>query len=198
MIPPLPADDIRLLIALDEYQHRLGVPEQAWPTSTASGKHIWYAEPWRTEIDLEDILTSLARTRRYCGAIDVTVLQHTCICISLADTPRMKELMALHDMSEAYLGELPSPFKKMLPEYKVFEELWSNHIHRSLGVALPGVEESTLMKHIDETAALIELKTRGASAHHGDRLLTYRERETGNECLRYTVDLSVVVREVLG
>jgi hypothetical protein len=179
VIPVLPEEDVRLLVLLDEHQHALQLDPQAWATTTASGKQVWYAEPWRTEIDVTDILTALRRVKRYCGAIDVSVLQHTCICIRLSETKRLRELMAVHDMSEAYIPDLPSPLKHMLPEYKVVEELWSRHIHRSLGVQWPDDDEKRQMKVHDEAAALIEMKAWGMTPHHDDRQLTNREHMVG-------------------
>lgn len=89
-------------------------------------------------ICIEDIAHALANTARFGGHLNkfYSVAQHS---VHIAERV-MKEFRLdalLHDASEAYLGDMPSPFKKMLPEFKLNEDRVMNVIAEKFGFDYP-------------------------------------------------------------
>ena len=74
-------------------------------------------------ICIEDIAHALSYTARFAGHLPVmySVAQHSALACRLASKEN-KLAALLHDDSEAYIGDMPSPFKKMMPEYKAIED----------------------------------------------------------------------------
>lgn len=92
---------------------------------TSTGLLIDVANPKPQDINIYDIANGLARTCRYSGQIDsfYSVAQHSLAVAHLV--PREHALCALlHDATEAYLADLPSPVKMLLPDYQELEKKW--------------------------------------------------------------------------
>lgn len=124
------------------------------PYKTPCGLYIDLANPRINSIRLSDIAWNLASICRYggstldhysvaqhCVLMDSMFLLHTInplptvwpiqvqslIKASDNDSSLLKRLrieLMLHDASEAYLGDIPSPLKNLLPQYKVIEAQW--------------------------------------------------------------------------
>lgn len=82
------------------------------------------------DIDIRDIAWSLSRQIRYAGHIpvDYTIADH---CIYMAkhfmEKGEYKNALhaLLHDATEAYISDIPSPVKRAVPEIRVFEDsIW--------------------------------------------------------------------------
>lgn len=89
-------------------------------------------------ICIEDIAHALSQTARFAGHLPemYNVAQHSILVSSKCD--RKHKLAALlHDASEAYLGDMPSPFKKMMPEYKILEDKLMRVIAEKFGFEYP-------------------------------------------------------------
>ena len=81
--------------------------------------------------DLVDIATGLARQCRYNGQYPITkgfysVAEHSVILSKFVEDVFGKDKDAclyalLHDASEAYLSDIMTPFKALMPEYKKIE-----------------------------------------------------------------------------
>lgn len=139
-----------------------GVPVGANSIQTYSGAEfdIWESGP--ESINVEDIAHSLSLQCRYNGHIRMfySVAEHSLILSGwiLAQTgDRQLALEALlHDASEAYLCDIPRPFKVHLKEYKLLEERVEKMIATKFALVYPW---SPMIKDADTRILLDEQKT---------------------------------------
>lgn len=110
---------------------------------TVSGLAFDFTCPAAETIEIGDIAYALSRTNRWGGHSQptITVAQH-CVLVSqmLRNTACSVEIQMqglLHDAAEAYLGDVPSPIKAQLPDYKALEELVERAIFDKYGVDYP-------------------------------------------------------------
>lgn len=89
-------------------------------------------------ICIEDIAHGLANTARFAGQLPklYSVAQHS---FHVAQSASKENQLAalLHDASEAYLGDMPSPFKKIMPDYKALENKLMAAIAQKFGFDYP-------------------------------------------------------------
>jgi len=118
---------------------------------TFSGARPDLLSPAAELITLRDIAHALARIGRFCGAGDhiATVAQH-CVHVSLLCSPECARWALLHDASEAYLGDVISPLKALLPEYRRLEEIWQDAISTRFGVPRVNVEQWDVISMLTE------------------------------------------------
>lgn len=124
--------------------------------TTFTGKHFYPTDPDITKIDIRDIAHALSMTCRGNGHVKTffSVGQH---CINCAREAKLRGLSnrmvlacLLHDASEAYMSDVPRPFKHMIPEYIAIEErLLAVIYEKFLGSPLTG-EEERMLKIIDD------------------------------------------------
>ena len=90
--------------------------------TTASGKFFDILRPEEYEFDIEEIATALSNLCRYTGHVNrfYSVAEHS-VLVSRIVPERLQLAGLLHDASEAYLGDVSSPLKRLLPEYKAIE-----------------------------------------------------------------------------
>lgn len=84
-----------------------------WKTMP-SGLAFNFADPRPEMVSLEDIVHVLSRTNRWGGNIEpvsYSVAQHSLVVASACDLPEARPYALLHDAAEAYIGDLPTPFK---------------------------------------------------------------------------------------
>lgn len=90
-------------------------------------------------VNLEDIAHSLSQLCRYGGHCNhfYSVAEHS---VRLSETVDPREAL-LHDATEAYLGDVVSPLKSMLTEYRMLEDHIRRVIALRFGLAerVPGV-----------------------------------------------------------
>ena len=74
--------------------------------------------PSTHEFDIEEIAHSLSNICRFNGHVrkNYSVAQHSVLC-SLVNPHEYPYEKLMHDCSEAYIGDVTSPLKRMLPEY---------------------------------------------------------------------------------
>ena len=110
---------------------------------------------WQNEWFLEDIAHSLSLTCRYNGHCRefYSVAEHSMHLAKYLErtvlaTDREARLAALlHDASEAYLSDVPSPVKRYLNNYRSAEMRVGKVIHQAFGLPWPMHHE--LIKRID-------------------------------------------------
>lgn len=114
---------------------------------TFTGIYINVFEPTLEMICIEDIAHSLANQCRFAGHLPVfySVAQHCIKASNLADKAYKLQAL-LHDASEAYLLDMPSPIKKRLPDYKKIENNLMTLIAEKFGFKFPLHEK---VKEID-------------------------------------------------
>ena len=132
--------------------------------TTYTGAHFAPTEPDEKEIRIQDIAHALSLLCRGNGHVQqfFSVGQHCLHCAREAQArgfgTRVAMACLLHDASEAYLSDVPRPFKASLPEYRVLENGLLNLIYRKyLGSSLNGMEEKQV-KQIDDDMLYYDLK----------------------------------------
>lgn len=91
---------------------------------TFTGKYIDVFRPGLGAIDIVDIAHALSYTPRFRGHLNsfYSVAAHSIMC-ALEFTDKRKRIEALlHDASEAYIADIPSPIKKGLRDYTELED----------------------------------------------------------------------------
>lgn len=89
---------------------------------TYTGRAFWPLDPRPEDVDLLDIAASLARQARYNGhtARFYSVAEHS-LLISRAVPAEFALWGLMHDAAEAYLGDVITPVKRLIPDYKALE-----------------------------------------------------------------------------
>jgi uncharacterized protein len=122
---------------------------------TNSGLYINVFEPTPEMISIEDIAHALSHMPRFGGHLDVfySVGQHSVLCARKLTDIDDKKAALLHDASEAYMMDMPSPIKARLPMYKSYEDNLMRVIANKFGFQYP---LSKNVKEVDAEMLLIE------------------------------------------
>jgi 5'-deoxynucleotidase YfbR-like HD superfamily hydrolase len=122
---------------------------------TNSGLFINVFDPKRDVIAIEDIAHALASIPRFGGHLNrhYSVAQHSVMCMMRVKSLEDKKAALMHDASEAYLGDIPTPIKAKLPEYKTCEHNLMLMIADKFGFEYPLNE---VVKEVDARMLQIE------------------------------------------
>lgn len=109
---------------------------------TYKGHYFDVFNPNPDQIDIEDIAHSLSLLCRFAGHIQsfYSVAEHS-IWVSRNTSQESRLSALLHDASEAYLIDLPSPIKKEISQYLEIEDNLMKVIAQKLGFNYPFSEE---------------------------------------------------------
>jgi len=118
--------------------------EGGW-LATASGGMWSIEDPQEGEVRLRDLAAGLSRTCRYGGQLSeeagfYSVAEHSVIMTSWAHrsglirTRSEALLYLLHDGSEAYFGDMPTPLKALIPAFRELEDRSQRVIYSAFGV----------------------------------------------------------------
>ena len=113
--------------------------QQTW-IRTKTGKSFWPLKPTPEMVDIEDIAHALSHQCRFSGHTSqfYSVAQHSVHVSELIrkryNNPQMELAALLHDASEAYLVDVPSPVKRVMPTYKDAEHLVMAAISKKFGL----------------------------------------------------------------
>lgn len=132
--------------------------------TTYTGKHFDPTSPDPTLIDIRDVAHALSLMTRGNGHVKTffSVGQHCINCAREAEargySKRVVLACLLHDASEAYMSDVPRPFKPFLPQYLELEDQLLDIIfEKYLGSSLTE-EETVLVKEIDDDLLYYDLK----------------------------------------
>lgn len=127
---------------------------------TRSGRHVDILDPDPNEINIEDIAHALANTNRFGGHLyaPYSVAEH-CVRMSYIVPPHLALEALIHDAQEAYLGDMPSPFKKVMPEFQALEDRMEAAVRAALG--LPGDAHPEEIKFFDNQMLMTEARDFG-------------------------------------
>ncbi len=151
--PPLPDPRAGLSPALPEYAYR-----------THRGHMLDFSRPQDAIIDIEDLGHHLARVCRFGGAVDeyYSVASH-CTYVSrelerAGYSPYISAAGLLHDSTEAYLGDVVSGLKRLLPGYRDIENAWETRIQDHFDIYWKEGRVRQIVKDADLRARLAEVR----------------------------------------
>lgn len=110
---------------------------------TYSGQMVSLLEDTTECFNVEDIARGLSGVNRFNGqtSFPYSVAEHS-VHVASRLPPELQLLGLLHDASEAYLIDMPSPHKQLLPDYRYYEEKTQNRIYRRFGLDLEWVKRN--------------------------------------------------------
>jgi len=121
---------------------------------TVSGRRFYPLDPRPEEIHIEDIAHGLSQICRFGGHVLrwYSVAQHS-IHVSKLVAKEWQMVALLHDATEAYIGDMIRPIKRMMPAFSEMEDrVWRAVCERfSLPFELPPE-----VKHADNVALMTE------------------------------------------
>lgn len=90
---------------------------------TFTGQRFYPMAPLASDVDPVDIAHALSLICRYGGHVTrfYSVAEH-CVLMSRAVSPENALWALLHDATEAYVGDMVRPLKRMLPAYEAAED----------------------------------------------------------------------------
>lgn len=101
--------------------------KDAW-IRTYSGGKVYFFEPEKSNIQFEDISHSLSMLCRFNGATQefYSVAQHSVLVAKEVyketEDKKISFTALMHDASEAFISDIPSPFKSEFEGYKIAEK----------------------------------------------------------------------------
>lgn len=124
---------------------------------TLSGKRFSILDPDPASVEISDIACSLARQARFNGhtRFFYSVGQHSVLGAEVAPTPEIALQMLFHDATEAYIGDLVSPIKALLPDFEAIEDGIQKAICQRLGIEYPLPK---VVKQIDRRLLATEVR----------------------------------------
>lgn len=102
---------------------------------TFSGQHFDLIDPQPETIRIEDIAHALSQINRFTGHTKrpYSVAQHSLQASYIVPEKFSLEAL-LHDAHEAYTGDVSSPLKSLLPDYRAFEDRIEAAVRRRFGL----------------------------------------------------------------
>ena len=106
--------------------------------TVTGGEYFDILNPAAYDYPIEVIANALSNICRYTGHVDrfYSVAEHS-VLVSKAITKKYALEGLLHDASEAFVGDVSSPLKKLLPEYQKIEEAVQEAIAKSFNLVYP-------------------------------------------------------------
>lgn len=127
---------------------------------TYSGLKFNYLAPLTDEVSAVDVAQALSREQRFGGHLGVrwSVGQHTLLVRKLVElkggTKDQKFIALHHDSPEAYMKDIPTPLKNLLPDYQVIYQRVLKCVEKRFMVTLSPLDK--LVEEQDKLASYIE------------------------------------------
>jgi hypothetical protein len=130
---------------------------------TYSGRPFWPLDPRPEDVFIRDIAHALSIISRYAGHCirPYSVAQHSVLVAHTVDREQGKEIQfegLMHDGSEAYISDIPSPAKIHFPDYRRAEAKIEEAIAQKFGLEWPwppGVKRADLILFKTEARDLL-------------------------------------------
>ncbi len=111
-----------------------------------SGRKFPLADPTPADYQVSDIAYHLARINRYTGGSEFSIAQHSVVGARMAerfypDHALLPARFMIHDVSEHAIGDVSSPLKSMLPDYKILEQKHELVVEQRFDLMFLGVPE---------------------------------------------------------
>lgn len=110
---------------------------------TYTGKCFWPMDPREEDVDVVDIAQALGACARFAGHTKFphSVAMH-CVMVAEYCSPEHRLIALLHDASEAYLGDIVSPFKHdpCMAPYREVEARVQAVVFRALDIEVPIID----------------------------------------------------------
>lgn len=132
--------------------------------SPHSGNAINPDKPDPSQIDVEDIALGLSNTNRYAGQTvpAINVAQHS---MNVAETldrfgydTETQMYGLLHDLAEAYLGDVPRPAKKRLDGFEEMEDNILDAAYHEFDLGIPTEQQWSDVMHVDNQNLIYEVE----------------------------------------
>ena len=138
----------------------------AFHKTMPSGRMFNFADPQPDQVCLDDIVHALARTNRWGGNIEpvsYSVAQHSLVVAQAVRLPQSRVHALLHDAAEAYIGDLPTPFKLWIADagadiLGLEMRILYGAIFPALGVEPPSPEIARDVHDADQVALATEFR----------------------------------------
>ena len=130
--------------------------------NTYTGKKLYFESPSRGDIDIKDIAHALSMLCRFTGHTSqfYSVASHSLLVAEHCEGgPVCRMVGLLHDAAEAYLGDVSSPLKSLLPTYRDLHEDLLGVIFAKFGLFYdPGSIAMTTAMQADKIALVYEVE----------------------------------------
>ncbi len=141
---------------LPDRLNRAEVVEKSWVVKL-HGSRLSFLNPEPDAVKIEDIACALARQARFNGhtRFFYSVGQHSCLGAQVSPTKDVALQMLFHDATEAYVGDLVSPVKALLPDFEIIESRIHWAIAQKFGLEYPMPK---IVKQIDRRLLATEIR----------------------------------------
>lgn len=151
-----------------------------YPFCTYTG-HVFDMENMKPEdVRIEDIANALNKICRFAGNLDqfYSVAQHS-IRVAWIVPKEYRLVALLHDATEAYIGDIPKPFKIRVPEIEAAEQQVWNIIARrfNLHIKIPDI-----VKQADHALLQLECQERRPELDLGEFPYTVPPTTPAHDC----------------
>jgi uncharacterized protein len=105
-----------------------------------SGRKFFYDNIQRNVVPITDIANGLAASARFGGQLDLdkflSIAEH-CVNVSYFVPEEFAFCGLMHDAAESIMGDMVTPLKNLMPEFKRFEKELDAHLANQFGYQYP-------------------------------------------------------------